>query len=496
MDFNGDPAFMGAIAAAVNRREENAVPTVVAMLKELTHRGVDAHGVATPTSVVIARSIEEITIQNISSSVALGHNLSRILPRDQPQPVQGDGFTLVFEGRLFPPPRMPEVNEIIEKLGHDPQKNAGHIIEKLEGSYAFALALPNQVIAGRDMFGTNPLYYGENETTCAVASERKALWKLGIKNVKSFPPGHMAVINAQGFPLKPIKTIVQSPQEDVDMERAAKRLQTLLLQSMRKRVSDLKEVAVAFSGGLDSSLVAVLAEKCRIKVQLISVGLENQPEVKFAENAAEALDLPLHLQTYTVKDVEQALPRVLWLIEEPNLIKASVAIPFYWATENASKLGYHVLLAGQGADELFGGYQRYLKEYEQSGVEATQKAMYHDVIMSYEKNFQRDNQACSFHKVELRLPFVDRDVIQFSLGLPPSLKIESPEDRLRKRVLRHVAQNFGMPQFIVNKTKKAVQYATGVNKAIQRLARKHGLAPQEYIEKVFRRVYPKLEVSK
>jgi len=487
---------MGAIAVAVNKKGENAVPKVVIMLKELTHRGVDAHGVATPTSAATAKSIEEIAIQNISSSVSLGHNLSRIFPRDQPQPVRGDGFTLVFEGRLFPSTSLPDVEEVMGRLEPNPQKNAGHVIEKLEGSYAFAIARPNQIIAGRDTLGTNPLYYGENETTCAIASERKALWTLGIKNAKSFPPGHTAVINAQGFSFKPIKTIVQPPKEDMDMKRAAKRLQHLLLESTRKRVSDLEKVAVAFSGGLDSSLIAVLAEKCGINIQLISVGLENQPEVKFAENAAEVLKLSLHLQTYTVNDVERALPKVLWLIEEPNLVKASIAIPFYWTAENASKLGRNVLLAGQGADELFGGYQRYLKEYEQFGVEAVQKAMYRDVAMSYEKNFQRDNQACSFHKVELRLPFVDRDVVQFSLSLPPSLKIESSKDNLRKRVLRQVAQNLGMPLFIVNKTKKAVQYATGVNKAIQRLARKEGLTSREYVGEVFRRVYPALEVSK
>ena len=487
---------MGAIAVAVNRKGENAVPTVVAMLKELRHRGTDAHGVATPNTTITAKSIDEIAAKNISSSVALGHNLSCILPRDQPQPVQGDGFTLVFEGRLFPSPNLPEVDEIVEKLWTNPQRNASHVIEKLEGSYAFAITVSNKIIAGRDIFGTNSLYYGENDTTCAVSSERKALWKLGIKNAKSFPPGHTAVITAQGFSFKPVKTIAQPPREDVDMETAAKRLQDLLLESTRKRVSDLEEAAVAFSGGLDSSLAAVLAKNCGINVQLISVGLKNQLEVKFAENAAEALELPLHLQTYTVKDVEKVLLKVLWLIEEPNLVKASIAIPFYWTAENASKLGYNVLLAGQGADELFGGYQRYLKEYEQFGVEAVQKAMYRDVETSYKKNFQRDNQACSFHKVELRLPFVDRDVTQFSLSLPPNLKIESPKDRLRKRVLRRVAQNLGMPMFIVNKTKKAVQYATGVNKAIQRLARKEGSTSREYIEKVFRRVYPALEVSK
>jgi len=122
--------------------------------------------------------------------------------------------------------------------------------------------------------------------------------------------------------------------------------------------------------------------------------------------------------------------------------------------------------------------------------------MYRDVAKSYENNFQRDNKVCSFHKVELRLPFVDRDVVHFSLGLPLSLKIESAEDRLRKKVLREVAQNLSIPLFIANKTKKAVQYTTGVNKALQRLAKRKGLTLREYIEKNFRKVYPPLEVPR
>jgi asparagine synthase (glutamine-hydrolysing) len=116
--------------------------------------------------------------------------------------------------------------------------------------------------------------------------------------------------------------------------------------------------------------------------------------------------------------------------------------------------------------------------------------MYQDILYCYERNFQRDNQVCSFHKVELRLPFVDRKVVQFGLSLPVSLKIESGEDALRKRVLRRVAQNLGLPQFIVGKPKKAIQYTTGVSKALQRLASNEGLALREYVKKVFRTVYP------
>jgi len=317
-----------------------------------------------------------------------------------------------------------------------------------------------------------------------------------MRNVKSFPPGHIAVVNAQGFCFKTIKTITQPAPEEMDMKYAAKHLQNLLLESMKKRVSDTKKVAVAFSGGLDSSVVAILAKNCGINVQLVSVGLENQPEVAFTEKAAEALGLPLHLHTYTTSDVEQILPKVLWLIEEPNSVKASIAIPFYWTAENTSKLGCTILLAGQGGDELFGGYQKYLGDYAQFGAEAVQKIMFRDIAKSYEINFQRDNQVCSFHKVELRFPFVDRDVVHFSLGLPLRLKIESTEDRFRKKVLREVAQHLSVPLFIANKTKKAVQYTTGVNKALQRLAKRKGLTLREYVEKNFRKVYPLLGVPR
>jgi asparagine synthase (glutamine-hydrolysing) len=484
---------MGALVAAVNRKGENVVPTVVVMLRELTHRGKDGHGIATPSSAATAATLEELDHNNIVSSIALGHNLSCIMPRDQPQPVQGDGFMVVFEGRLFPAqnlPRWSEVQEIVEKLGSNPLRNAGSILENLDGSYVFAVAESNRIVAGRDVFGATPLYYGENETVCAVASERKALWKLGLKEVWSFPPGKLAIINKQGFSFHAVKELRAPPKEKVDMETAARALQILLLESTRKQVSDLDEVAVAFSGGVDSSVVAALAEHAGLDVKLVSVGLEDQPEVMFTEQAAEALGLPLHLQTYTVSDLEETLAKVLWLVEEPHVINACIAVPFFWLTETASKLGYPVLLAGQGADELFGGYQRYLTEYERSGAEAVEQKMFHDVEYAYRQNFQRDNQVCSVHGVELRLPFIDRHVVDFSLRLPLRLKINSVEDRLRKRILRRVAHDIDVPGFMADKPKKAVQYTTGVTKALQRLAKDDGLTLREYVEKAFRMVYP------
>jgi len=478
------------MAAAVNKTGKNSVPSVVAMLRQLGHRGSDVYGVATPTSVTIAHSIDELQIEGVSSSVAVGHNLLRADWRDRPQPVMGKGYAFVFEGRLFPPPTKCDVEAVMEKIGSNPWRDSAKIIKELNGSYVFVIASLDRLIVGRDTVGTNPLYYGRDEKLFAVASERKALWKLGIEEARSFPPGNLAAVTSQGITLQPVNLIVQPPRESVSMKKAAEHLQTLLLKSTKDRLTDVEKVAVAFSGGLDSSLIAVLAKMCNADVHLISVGLESSPELERAKNTAAALEQPLSIQTYTVNDVESALPKVLWLVEEPNPLKSSIAIPFFWTAETASKLGFRVLLAGQGADELFGGYRKYLLKYAKFSAEALEKEMYRDVALSYETNFQRDNSVCAFHGVELRLPYADRAVVCFGLSLPPKLKIWSVDDDLRKRVLRGVARNLGLPLLVVNRRKKAVQYATGVDRALRQLARRESLTLVEYIRQVFRKVYP------
>ena len=486
---------MGGMAAAVNKRGENSVPSVVAMLRQLAHRGSDVYGVATPVSGTVAHSIDELQVESMSSSFGVGQNLLRADWRDRPQPVLGEGYAFVFEGRLFPSPTKCDVEEAMGKFKSNLWKDSAKIIEELNGSYAFAVASPDRLIVGRDTVGTNPLYYGENVRLFAVASERKALWNLGVEEAKSFPPGNLASINKQDITFQPVKTIIQPPQESISMEEAAERLQTLVLESTKQRVADIERIAVAFSGGLDSTLIAMLAKMCDANVHLISVGLENQLEREHAKNTAAALELPLSVQTCTLNDVEKALPKVLWLVEEPNPLKASIAIPFFWTAETASKLGCRILLAGQGADELFGGYRRYLSKYAHLNAEALEKEMYSDVALSYKTNFQRDNPVCAFHGVELRLPFADYKVVRFALSLPTELKIESADDNLRKRVLRLVAQNLGLPSFIVNRKKKAIQYTTGVDRALRQLARREGLTLNEYIRQVFRKVYPNVRAK-
>jgi asparagine synthase (glutamine-hydrolysing) len=394
-----------------------------------------------------------------------------------------DDATLFFDGRIY----SPDTDVIAQKFQQaDRGKASEAIINEVEGDFSFIIAEPERLIAGRDPIGVQPLYYGENKTLAALASNRKALWKLGLEKTQCFPPGHLALVSPEGFKFKPVKTLAYSKTKPITMLEAAEKLQKLLEQSVRRRVSGAKEVAVAFSGGLDSSVIAFLAAKCGANVHLIHVSLENHPETEEAKKAADELKLPLQVCLFREAEVEMVLPKVVQLIEEPDPVNASIGVPFYWTAEKTAEAGFRVLLAGQGADELFGGYQRYISEYLSQGKEKVRRAMFNDVVNIHESNIERDVKICNFHDVELRLPFASYEIAKFALSLPIELKIEKKVDSLRKLVLRKVARNMGLPASIAEKPKKAVQYSTGINDALKKLAKKQKVTLKAYVNNLFR----------
>jgi asparagine synthase (glutamine-hydrolysing) len=136
---------------------------------------------------------------------------------------------------------------------------------------------------------------------------------------------------------------------------------------------------------------------------------------------------------------------------------------------------------------LFGGYQRYVNQACKDSKESTRRAMYQDVITMHQNNLERDLKIMGFYDVELRCPFVSYAIAEFALELPLECKIEPKADTLRKLVLRRAAQSLGVPTVIADKPKKAVQYSTGINDAVKRIAKKSDKAVGEYIKELFER---------
>jgi asparagine synthase (glutamine-hydrolysing) len=220
-------------------------------------------------------------------------------------------------------------------------------------------------------------------------------------------------------------------------------------------------------------------------------GPEIQPLVELLAAGKGVLPPPVHrgdphlVDRQPEKDAEEVLPMVVGIIEEDDPIKASIGVPLYWTAKKAAEKGFQLLLTGQGADELFGGYQRYTNQYFLRGDEEVRKVMFDDAHRLYETNIERDAKICGFHNVELCLPFAAYQVAKFAIKIPLEFKIERRQDSLRKLVLRKVASNLKMPAAIVDKPKKAIQYATGVNNAIKKIAKKQKMTVREYINKLF-----------
>jgi|GEM_PF-146209 len=447
-------------------------------------------GVVLPQKSLFEKSLGILNRQGLESPAIFGCASTRPIVSSNYDFLQLGDSAAVLEGKTYTPISKAALTEQLVKVPVHCETALHTLIEQTDGDYAFWMIKKDSIIAGRDPVGVQPLYYGENSDIVAYATNQSSLWMLGIEMPQSFPPGALGFASKNGFIFKPAKTLTYIPPKQVTLTDAADTLQTLLAESVKRRVCDQKEIAIAFSGGLDSSVIAYLASKCGVKVNLIHVSLENQSETEAALDAAEVLDLPMQIHLYKDSDVEAVLPKVVELIEEPDPLKAAIGIPFYWVAKTATEGKYRVLLAGQGADELFGGYQRYVTEVCNGNSENARRAMYLDVVSIHEHNLARDLKITSFHDVDLRCPFVSYALAEFALGLPLECKIEAKPDTLRKLVLRQVALNLGVPSVIAGKPKKAVQYSTGINNALKRIAKTNGKTVNAYVAELFEHTTP------
>ena len=472
---------MNSLVAVLDKEDENATQIALTMLRALTSKKVETCGMASPTEIETRRTFEALQNSDIRSHIVIACVSSQPLGEDEAQPIRLEKATMIFDGRISPRKSI-LIRENRKGKIQNHHENAETIVKETEGDFTFVIAEPEEILAGRDSIGVRPLYYGENTDVAALASERKVLWKAGIENTVSFPPGHVAALDRKGFKFKPVKRLAYSKPEQTDMKTASERLHGLLRQSVKNRVFGLKEVAVAFSGGLDSSLIAFLTKDSGTRVSLIHVSLRGQAETEHAKRVADELKLPIHVCEFSEDDVKRVLPEVLWTIEEADPINAGIAIPMYWAAKKAADMDLKVMLAGQGADELFGGYKRYVDCYMLHGEEKARKSIFNDIIRLNEANLERDFKIFNKQGVELRLPFATYEMAKFASNLPLSLKIEPNANTLRKLVLRHVAQDVGLSQSVVSKPKKAIQYTTGINNALKKMAKRSGLTINEYLQ--------------
>lgn len=228
-----------------------------------------------------------------------------------------------------------------------------------------------------------------------------------------------------------------------------------------------RRVAIPFSGGVDSSLVAFLAKPFAAEVQLYVVGVgKSAPDIDAANRAADFMGLPIKNIILSEKDVEGAAEEVGNIIKSasgfPSILQISFELPLYFAARAAAADGYDFLATGQGADELFGGYAR----YSTMGIEEFTKSSNYDSMKLKENGIKADTAVAARFGCELFCPFLEDNVFSLAMEIPPEFKIK---DGIRKHILRVTAASLGIPEEISQRKKKAAQYGSGIMKVLERL---------------------------
>jgi asparagine synthase (glutamine-hydrolysing) len=475
---------MGYIAAILSKTNDCVSSDLIKMLETASIIRGDAYGLAINGGNITTGSLENLNDKK--SDAVLGHKLTKITPCDLAQPLSQYGYSMTLEGRLWNGLDTFLYSEIADIIGDDPLSGVYSLIDKGNGSYAVCTLKERTIICGRDHIGAIPIYIGESATKAGIASNKKMLWAAGLK-VRSLPPGHMVEITESGISIKAIRRLSQPPTMKISMEEAVNRLDRLLIEAVEKRCRGIFRVALGFSGGIDSTLLAHYLDRAGVDVDLVCVGMAGSSEFDAAKLAAESLGLPIRLEFFTFEDVDSDLDDVLWSVEDPNPMKIGVALPIHWAVTSTEKTGSRIFFSGNMSDELFAGYHRYVQEYKESG-NTVSKALFRDVAASHEVNFERDYKVCADAGVELRLPFSDLEVIKFSLSLPVELKLSRDTESPRKLILRALARKLGLPKDIALRHKRAVQYSTGVKNALRRLAKQGGKNLRDYLYERFEKV--------
>jgi len=319
----------------------------------------------------------------------------------------------------------------------------------------------------RDPIGIIPLYVGRTEDeTLVVSSELKGL--LGVcKSVREFPPGHVQT-SADAEPIRYYErswfdydAIEQAPTDPSVIRNA-------LSESVHAHLMSDVPYGVLLSGGLDSSIISAVAARMadrRVesddtepawwpRLHSFSIGLEGSPDLAAAETVAAAIGTAHHGFMYTIQEGLDALRDVVWHTETFDVTTIRASTPMYLMARRIRAMGVKMVLSGEGADEIFGGYLYFHKapdprEFHEETIRKITQLHLFDCL--------RANKSMAAFGVEARVPFLDRDFLDVAMSVHPADKMCG--DRIEKHILRSAFEG-QLPDEILWRQKE--QFSDGV----------------------------------
>lgn len=253
------------------------------------------------------------------------------------------------------------------------------------------------------------------------------------------------------------------------MEQIVKELSNLILRSVEKNLPEEK-FGILFSGGIDSTLIAFIAKKLKKRftcytTALEEPGLKRAEDLEYAEKIAKSLGFELKTIKLRLKDVEAYLRKTMKITGKTDVVTIGVGATFLPACEQAKKDGIKIIFSGLGSEEIFAGYERHEK------AEDINKECVEGLKSIKERDLDRDEAIAKHNGLELRLPFLDEELVHCALRIPGKYKIK---DGIKKWVLRKAAIQIGVPEEYAMRKKRAAQYGSRIDNAILKLTKKHG----------------------
>lgn len=317
---------------------------------------------------------------------------------------------------------------LYEEYGYD-------FCDMLDGIFAFVVIDGDDYIAGRDPLGVKPLYYGLDERgRMYFASEMKAIADQ-CQTFATFPPGHYYTPKT-GFVkyYRPLWEDAAKAVEEVDYTA----IRETLTQAVEKRLMSDVPVGVLLSGGLDSSLTSSIAARLMKErgqtLHSFSIGLDAMaPDAVAARKVADFLGTDHHEVYFTIEQGIAALEKLIWHLETYDVTSVRASTPMYFLSEAITKKGIKVVLSGEGADEIFGGYLYFrnapsVADFQKETIERVQKLFTADLL--------RADKSTMAHGLEARVPFLDKKFLELAIRIKPEEKQPKTYDGVEKYILR------------------------------------------------------------
>jgi asparagine synthase (glutamine-hydrolysing) len=423
------------------------VSLVRKMMSLVRHRGPDAEGM--------------FVSQN--GSGVLGHRrLSIMDPEGGNQPIYNEtkNMAVIANGEIYNFPHLrPELikqhkfytTSDTEAIVHLYEDHGVSMVEHLDGMYAFVIADEGNLYAARDPIGIKPLYLGEINGSLIFASELKA-FPSNCDMVQEFPPGTF-FHSAQGF--STFYTVPELLSRQAPVEDYIEEIRETLEKAVVKRLMSDVPLGAFLSGGLDSSLIAALARKHMDQLHTFSVGIEGSRDLEAARVVSNHLDTIHHEYIITEQEVREKLPEIIYYLESFDQDLVRSAIPCYFTSRLAADY-VKVILTGEGADELFGGYS-YYKDI--GDTEFLHRELRRSVASLHNINLQRVDRMTMAHAIEGRVPFLDLTMIRLGQLIPPEMKI-SGSPPIEKWILRKAFEDI-LPKEIIWRVKEQFDEGSG-----------------------------------